>query len=175
MRFVTIFQILWFSLNCLGRALQNLSVTTLELTTLGFILCTLGTSYFWIDKPMDVLRPIILRPNISIATILVNAGESAREPYKTTPLDNFVGHDRWSWCLYWGYWMNILGKLGIRFSARKRPVDKVPDDNFPPPSRGAMLTLFSFTRHTAPFSCADGILFFRLSSSKFCGEAQSSQ
>jgi len=57
-RFISVLQILWFSFNCIARASQGLAITTLELTTLGFILCTLGTSYFWFHKPMDVQKAI---------------------------------------------------------------------------------------------------------------------
>src|SRR5271155_5787431 len=46
-RLITVVQILWFTLNTLGRAIQRLAITTLELTTLGFIMCTLGTYCLW--------------------------------------------------------------------------------------------------------------------------------
>lgn len=59
-RFIAVFQILWFCINCLGRVVQGLAITTLELSTLGFILCTLGTYYFWAYKPKDVGQAIIL-------------------------------------------------------------------------------------------------------------------
>ena len=141
MRCIVLLQIIWFSLNCLGRAVQHLAITTLELTTLGFIICTLGTFFFWAHKPMDVSRPITLNSHSTIVEIILRAGDAVKKPYKDTPLD-FVGIERWSWCLYWSYWMNILRKFKIVFATKKRPLDKVPDDNFLPPSRGALIVLF---------------------------------
>jgi hypothetical protein len=52
-RFIAVFQILWFSINCIGRVIQGLAIATLELTTLGFIVCTLGTYCLWAHKPLD--------------------------------------------------------------------------------------------------------------------------
>jgi hypothetical protein len=150
-RFITVCQIVWFTLNCLGRLIQHLTLTTLEVTTLGFIACTLGTYLAWAHKPMDVTHQIILVPNTTMADILIKAGEKARVPYKFTPLD-FVSHNNWSWDLtywnlsswnlYWTYWMNILRKLGIVFVSKRRPIRHIQDDNFPPLSRSTMAILF---------------------------------
>jgi hypothetical protein len=143
-RFLTACQILWFSVNCIGRAMQHLAITTLELTTLGFILCTLGTSFCWAHKPMDVGTAIVLKPNTTLRNILINAGDRAREPYKNTPLD-FIDREHWSWSLYWSYWMNILRKFHIKFGVLQRPIDRIPDDNFPPITQpGSLTVLFIF-------------------------------
>jgi len=83
----------------------------------------------YIDLPFDIVE------------IILRAGDAVKKPYEDTPLD-FVGIERWSWCLYWSYWMNILRKFKIVFATKKRPLDKVPDDNFLPPSRGALIVLF---------------------------------
>ena len=56
----------WFIIQIIGRAIQHLPVTTLELTTLGFVFCTLVMYYQWADKPLDVARPTIIRPPITI-------------------------------------------------------------------------------------------------------------
>ena len=143
-RVITVFQILWFSLNCLGRAIQHLAITTLELTTLSFIICTLGTYVFWAHKPMDVGTAIVLEPNTTIADILIRAGDKAKEPYKSTPLD-FVCSDLWSWRLYWVYGINILRKIGIVVPTKRRPIDKIPDDNFPPLGPRGLAIFFPFS------------------------------
>jgi hypothetical protein len=135
-RLITVFPILWFCLNCLGRRAQHLAITTLELTTLGFILCTLGTYYLWFHKPMDVGVPVVLGPNATIAQLLIDADDSARAPYKCTPLD-FIRRERARWQVHWTYWMNILRKLKIEFATRTRPINKIPDDYFHPISRKA--------------------------------------
>jgi hypothetical protein len=43
----TVVQIGWFCVQCIGRAFQHLPISTLELTTLTFIFCTLCTYFFW--------------------------------------------------------------------------------------------------------------------------------
>jgi hypothetical protein len=141
-RFITVFQILWFSVNCVGRVLQHLTVTTLELTASGFIVCTIGTYFFWRQKPMDVHDPFYLDCDVPISEILDRAGEPPNAPYRFTPLD-FVGIDQWSWYLYWTYWMNILRKFKILFfSTPRKPIDRFQDDLFPPPTAFALIILF---------------------------------
>lgn len=39
-KFITCLQILWLAIQVIGRGIQHLDVTTLELTTLSFVLCT---------------------------------------------------------------------------------------------------------------------------------------
>lgn len=140
-RLITVFQVLWFTANCISRWIQHIAITTLELTTLGFIICTLGTYYFWAHKPLDVKYAIVLEMDISLVELLTRAGESAQEQYKLTPLD-FVSPDLWSWKLYWTYWMNILRKLHIELGAKRRPIDKIPDDNWPAVTGYTRMILF---------------------------------
>ncbi|KAK0611719.1 hypothetical protein B0T14DRAFT_334205 [Immersiella caudata] len=80
-------QIIWFTLQCVGRWIQGLGLSTLELSTIAFILCSLNMQFFWYRKPYDVRSPIILHTEHTISSILVNAGEAACRPYKRTPLD----------------------------------------------------------------------------------------
>lgn len=43
--------------------------------------------FFWHYKPLDVESPVILQTETRVADILLKAGNCAREPYSTTPLD----------------------------------------------------------------------------------------
>ena len=140
-RTITVCQILWFVIGCVARAMQHLAVTILELTTLGFIVCTIGTYYFWFHKPTDIGEAIVLKPDATIQEILIEAGGCAEEPYRRTPLD-FVGREKNSWVLYWSFWFNILRKLGIRFATKKRPINKIPDDEFHSLSTASLCILF---------------------------------
>ena len=142
-RFITVLQILWFVVNMIARAIQRVTITTLELTTLGYIVCTLGTYFFWAHKPLDIKEPIVLVPSITMADILTKAGAPAAKPYKHTPMD-FVGQEHSSWFLYWTYWFNILRKMGINFHTLKRPIDKIPDDQFAPLDARTTPILFLF-------------------------------
>ncbi len=69
-RFITICQVLIFSTTCVARALKRPTITTLELTTLAFVFAMVGTSIFWRHKPQDVISPIILKTDTTIAEIL---------------------------------------------------------------------------------------------------------
>ncbi len=143
-RLITVLQISWYLVGAVGRAFQHLAITILELATIGFIICTLGSYYFWYYKPVDIGRPIVIKPNATIQEILLNAGDQAKEPYKKTPLD-FTGREEWSWTLYWSYWMGTLRKfLNVSFASKQRPIDKIPDDYYPPLSNTAMCILFVF-------------------------------
>jgi len=144
-RFITLCQILWFSVNCFGRLAQKLTITTMELSVLSYIMCTVGTSLLWVFKPMDVGSAIVLVPNTPLRDILTKAGDIAKEPYRCTPLD-FVGRDLSSWFLHWTYWMNVVRQMRVLFTVKRGPIEKIPDDNFPPLSRRAMLRVRSYPR-----------------------------
>ena len=143
-RLITVLQISWYLIAAVGRAFQHLAITILELATIGFIICTLGTYYFWYYKPVDIGRAIVIKPNATIRTILLDAGDRAKAPYRRTPLD-FAGREDWSWTLYWSYFMGTLRKfLNITFASMQRPIDKIPDDYYPPLTNTTMCILFLF-------------------------------
>lgn len=54
-------QVLWFLLQLLGRAVQNLPVTTLELFTLAIISCAIVTYSLWWMKPLDIFKPVVIK------------------------------------------------------------------------------------------------------------------
>jgi hypothetical protein len=143
-RLITIIQTVWFSISSLARVAQQLVLTTLELTTLGFIFCTLPTSFCWFYKPCDVGDAIVLDCDTPIAEILIRAGEDARNPYFKTPLD-FVSREEWSWSLYWSCWTNTLKRMGIRFSTQGRPMNRIPNDFWPICSQWTLFTFFIFS------------------------------
>jgi hypothetical protein len=78
-RFITVCQVLIFSSTCIARVVQRLAVTTLELTTFGFVFVMLGTSICWWRKPKDIGRPIILKTDTTIAEILHEVSKSKHE------------------------------------------------------------------------------------------------
>jgi len=86
-RIITLIQIAWFTVQCIARLIQHIALSTFELSTLAFIFCSLNMFFFWFHKPLDVGEPIVLHTDIRIADILLEAGDRARKPYKSTPLD----------------------------------------------------------------------------------------
>ncbi|ESA42303.1 hypothetical protein NCU05131 [Neurospora crassa OR74A] len=51
------FQASWFCIGCVNRFAQGLSISLLELNTLGHALCTLVIYVMWWHKPLDVGEP----------------------------------------------------------------------------------------------------------------------
>lgn len=110
-RLITICQVVYFAVTSIARVAQGLAFTTLELTVLGFILCTLATSICWWHEPnnVEVGHKFVLKK--SIEDIVREAGQAANGSYRETPLD-FVTPERWSGNVLWPYYTNILRKSG---------------------------------------------------------------
>src|ERR1700740_297284 len=71
-KLITCLQILWFIIQLIGRAVQHLPTTNLELFTLGIVVCSLGTyAAFW-RRPQDIRLPI---------TIAVGEGKAFRDVF----------------------------------------------------------------------------------------------
>ena len=132
-RYITIVQVVWFSVNSIARAVQHLQITTLELTTLAFIPCMIISSFCWYYKPSSIGPSNIIPCKTTLASILIAAGDKAREPYRKTPLD-FISREEWSISLLWTHDLNILRKLHVPLFARRmncRPFNRIPNDNWP--------------------------------------------
>ena len=134
-RAITLIQITWFIIESIGRGIQHLTLSTLELLTINMIFCTVFTFYFWNHKPLDIQTPIILRTDTTIAEILVNAGDQARRPYNLTPLDfiapqptpeNFVA----AW--WWGLGLCFDGVL-FQLNEKRRPISTFSNSRAIPP------------------------------------------
>ncbi|KAJ5383003.1 hypothetical protein N7517_000914 [Penicillium concentricum] len=131
-RLMAIVQVLWFSLNCIFRFAQGLFLTTLELTTLSFILVFLVTSYCWSHKPMDIDKPIILKLKKSVVIIRENLGRNSGSKWYETPLD-FLSRDEWFCARFWKYYVQILHYIHIPLFTRpeRRPYDRIPSHFIP--------------------------------------------
>lgn len=137
-KFVTIFQTTWFLLQVIGRGVARLHITTLELTAVAIVVCTFGTFYCWYKKPLDVEVPTIVRPNVSIARILTEAGDVASAPYKQTPLD-FVDDLTPSWSI------NVMSRFGIHTGPRRRPLRRLGNCRIPQLDKSSRVALFILT------------------------------
>ncbi|PLN81117.1 hypothetical protein BDW42DRAFT_169621 [Aspergillus taichungensis] len=79
-RAATLVQIIWFPVQCVGRWIQGIGLTTFELTTVAFILCTLHTFFFWFDKPQDVEVPFDIQTTRLISEMLARQQPNAQNP-----------------------------------------------------------------------------------------------
>ena len=124
-KLITCTQIAYLILQCIGRALQSLAITTLELFALAIVVCTIATSWCWLQKPTDVKFPIRIGMETSIALILKEGGASAAaRPYRQTPLD-FVDDLSPSWSL------NIQTFINMPIGPFERPISRFGNDRFP--------------------------------------------
>lgn len=112
------FQAVWLVAQVLARAIQNLPVTLLELSTVALIMCTGATLFFWFWKPLNVDTPSILVLNVTIAEVLLQAGDKAKSPFQDTPLD-FVEPN-----LYTSSQMPLARCWGVQ----ERPLPRIPND-----------------------------------------------
>ncbi|KAI9808922.1 MAG: hypothetical protein M1827_007147 [Pycnora praestabilis] len=123
-KIITCFQIGYLVLQCLGRAAQHLAITTMELSALAIVVCSILTSLCWLQKPLDVRSPIRLPIAASIDEILKEAGEIAAKPYKQTPLD-FVDDLGPSWAL------NVQPFMHMPVTPYERPIPRFGNDRLP--------------------------------------------
>jgi len=80
------FQIGWLVLQCLGRAVQKLPITPLEIGTIGFAIPSVATFLLWFSKPKDIDVPSFLDATES-TTELIQRICPQRSSWRETPLD----------------------------------------------------------------------------------------
>ncbi|PQE28288.1 Major facilitator superfamily general substrate transporter protein [Rutstroemia sp. NJR-2017a WRK4] len=129
-RVYAIVQILWFLINCTVREVQRLAITTLELTTIGFIITTIGVSLLWLNKPTDIETRRVIELDVTMAEIYARAGLS---DWYDTPLD-FLKLERTYTEVAWRYCLDILSAVFLIRDNPARPIRYRRDDNFPPTS-----------------------------------------
>lgn len=117
-RLITTFQASYIILQAMGRAGQHLTITILELNTLGIVVCSLMTAFAWLHKPADVRTPI----RITTATTIESL--TGGRQWKTTPLD-FVDENGPGWA------MNIQPFMKMPVISSERPIQRIPNDRFP--------------------------------------------
>ncbi|KAI9714773.1 MAG: hypothetical protein M1820_000062 [Bogoriella megaspora] len=123
-KIVTLFQVAYLILQCIGRAVQHLAITTLELFSLAIVVTSIATTWCWLHKPADIGCPLVLSTNISIKKVIEDAGERAQALYQQTPLD-FVDDLRPSWCL------NVQAFVKMPIGPKKRPIPRFGNERFP--------------------------------------------
>jgi hypothetical protein len=69
-KLITFFQTAWFVIECAARRGQGLYITSLELSTVAFVVCTIGTMILWWSKPTDVMVPIIISVDMRLAELM---------------------------------------------------------------------------------------------------------
>ena len=111
-------------IQCIARRVQSLEISCLELSTVAFVMCTAISYFFWIDKPLNVTKAISIKMETPMATVLLEAGTDAANPYEDTPMD-FVEKPGWK------LWRRR--RMFSHFGLQQRPLQRIPDDYMAPP------------------------------------------
>lgn len=134
-------QITWLVVQVVARLVQRLEITTLELTTLGYVLCALSTYLAWLHKPLDIEMPTVISLNTTMKHILCSAGSIAAHPYRQNPLD-FVDNQGPSW------WLNVHSKyFPFRVEPEQRPLPRITNDRFPNVGIGLEAVFYFLVSH----------------------------
>ncbi|MCJ1436805.1 hypothetical protein MMC27_006187 [Xylographa pallens] len=141
LRLITLIQTLLFMINLLLRAVQNLSITALELSTSAFVVLSILTTVFWFRKPADVERCEFIEANRPIATILDNNRLRLDALYAYTPLD-FTGREEWAWSILWMHGLNCLRRFHLAGQPQQLPVQRF-QNTIVPILRGWFLGIFA--------------------------------
>ena len=129
-RLITLIQTMWFVIDIILRASQNLAITALELSTAAFVMLGVATSLCWMSKPADIESPDYITTETDLADILKDAGSLAARVYYYTPLD-FASREEWSWSIVWSQGLNYLRSLHIAPSPPARPVPRIQNTIVP--------------------------------------------
>ncbi|KAH6911681.1 hypothetical protein BKA70DRAFT_1268317 [Coprinopsis sp. MPI-PUGE-AT-0042] len=72
-------QMIWFGATLIKRSLESLSITTLEIASAAYVVNSLLTYYFWMNKPLDVDCPIVVTEETEgdFGTLHANSERSA--------------------------------------------------------------------------------------------------
>ncbi|OAL54202.1 hypothetical protein IQ07DRAFT_584782 [Pyrenochaeta sp. DS3sAY3a] len=168
---ITLVQASWLVIELIGRAVLHLPTTTLELSAGAIVFCTFGTFFCWLHKPADVQKGIVLATESTTAQILIDAGPTAAQPYRHTPLD-FVAKESFTAS------HDVMGFLNLRCDHPERPLRKFPNDRFPDIGTYEKFALFCLTSAYAAshlvawnfwFPSRIELLLWRISSSVFAG------
>ncbi|KAJ5129839.1 uncharacterized protein N7515_005878 [Penicillium bovifimosum] len=156
LRFITVAQCLWFLITTLGRLQMHLPITTGELTTVAFILCSLPTNLCWISKPADVKTSEIIETSKTIEELWQeNNVDKVKAKHYFTPMDYVDREEReWAWSIYWSNWVNILRNMRIVIIHQKRPITRFQN------TRVAKLTTLSYALFLLVTAIYGGIFMF---------------
>ena len=128
---VTAFQVAYLIINCVARAIQRLAITALELNALAIVACSLMTSFAWLHKPADVVVPVHLYSQNTLAEMVGNLD------WELTPLDHVDPNGP-------GYSVNVQPFMGMPVIPAERPIQRIPNDRFPTNPYGMQEYLLCF-------------------------------
>ncbi|GLB44560.1 hypothetical protein LshimejAT787_1701870 [Lyophyllum shimeji] len=117
-KFLVLLQVTWFILQFLARAIEQLSITALEVATLAFAVLNVMTYLCWWNKPLDVQCPV--RVHDDSATAVVDETDSVSHVLtRRRELDDTL------WSLPTYHAISFPGNAGIE----RRPANSLREDD----------------------------------------------
>ncbi|KAK3686587.1 hypothetical protein LTR37_019692 [Vermiconidia calcicola] len=119
-------QVSWLVVQVVARAVQGLTISLLDISACGVIACWAPTMVFWFRKPLDVYLPNTISIKTPMETVLKNAGDVAKKPFRQTPLDFVEDVDQTS-----RLFTCLLPDSFLRnhpLSPSHRPLQRLPND-----------------------------------------------
>lgn len=141
----TIVQTGWFILQCIARLAQGIGITTLELSTAAFVVCTIGTNIMWWAKPKDVFVPVVLRVEYTLHTLLQKTGlqilhaKAEATGWKWSPVEKYDDL-RPNFLIDVGQYLPRINSSSFSQSAQKI---RFRNDRLPPLKGDSLLCWFS--------------------------------
>ena len=124
-KLITCFQISFLVLQCVGRVVQKLVISTLELSALAIVFCSVMTAICWLRKPANVMTPIRIHSDLTIEEIWSKAdSHDSIVSWNQTPLD-FIDVLESSWAL------NIQTFVHMPVGPREQPLPRFHNDRLP--------------------------------------------
>lgn len=126
-RVITMLQVGWFTVQLIARGIQGLCITSLELSTLGFVCCALNIFWFWRKKPLDVVEPITIQCKGSLISIVRDAIATEKDgwQYTQTPLDCLDRESGTSYVRSFFYSMSYA--VNVERKAHTFPATSIPN------------------------------------------------
>ncbi|KAJ5583009.1 hypothetical protein N7535_001629 [Penicillium sp. DV-2018c] len=156
LRFITVYQCLWFLVTTSARLWMHMPITTGELTTVAFIFCCLPTNLYWLSKPADMRTSEIIETGKTIKELWEeNKVDEVKARYYFTPLDYVDREEReCAWSIYWSNWVNILRNMHIIIAQQARPINRFQN------TRVAKLSTFYYAQFLIVTAVYSGIFVF---------------
>lgn len=129
-RVFSIAQILWFLISCAARLYQRLPLTTLELTTVGFIVTTVGVAILWFNnQPAGIETQQIIELEVSVSDLHEKERLTSSYYWYDTPLD-FLDPEKPYFGVASQYCLDIVFEIFMSRRAHSRPITRSATTTF---------------------------------------------
>ena len=137
---LAVLQTAWFMIQMIGRGAEHLPITPIELASAALALTSLTTLWFWLDKPLDVQQPYLLRldhlpptafhdsktAEVRVEEVKFEEEASSSQATFVLPLDEIEPRAYIS-----RKWSRTFLNLIFHLSLQRPRMDRIPNDRDP--------------------------------------------